>query len=261
LSSSTWHIAKNGNHFEVISNPKTGWLWYEIFNNNWEEATFKIFDRFLSPEHAYLDIGAWIGPTVLYGAHRARHVYGIEPDPVAYAELMTNLSLNPSLAHRITCIHAALADKPGTANLYIRYEFGDSTSSLIPTLSDKNYCQVRSITIHELIAEHVIQHLNFIKMDIEGGEYSLIPTLHEFLKAQRPTLYLSLHPHFLSEHVNLQSANDHISTNQPHIQTEQLLDSLQFYKYIYDINGNVVDRDAVLSVTKTGEFVFSDEIW
>ncbi|WP_448163393.1 hypothetical protein [Bacillus mobilis] len=29
-----------------------------------------IFDRFLKPANSYIDIGAWIGPTVFYGTHK-----------------------------------------------------------------------------------------------------------------------------------------------------------------------------------------------
>jgi len=98
-------------------------------------------------------------------------------------------------------------------------------------------------------------------MDIEGGEYSLIPFLHEFLKTQKPTLYLSLHPGFFNENVNLILNKSNDSSSQLNIQTEKLLDNLQFYKYIYDIFGNPVDREAVLNVTYTGGFIFTNECW
>jgi FkbM family methyltransferase len=261
LSSNAINVSKNGINFTVTSNPMTRWIWDEMHNNNWEEATFKIFDRFLNAENPYLDIGAWIGPTVLYGAHKAKHVYGVEPDPIAFAELVVNLDLNPFIASKITCINAALAEKSGSINLYMRNRFGDSTSSLIPTLSDNNFCQIRAVSIHDLITEHNIEKLNFIKMDIEGGEYFLIPCLHEFLESQKPTLYLSLHPGFLGEHINLMANQNGVSSEQPNTQTERLLDNLQCYKYIYDISGKPVTRDAVLSVLYTGEFIFTDECW
>jgi FkbM family methyltransferase len=254
------NISKNNINFSVTSNPLTQWIWNEMHQNKWEEETFKIFDRFLNAEHSYIDIGAWIGPTVLYGAHKVKHVYGIEPDPIAFEELITNLNLNPSIASKVTCINAALAEKSGDINLYMRHHFGDSTSSLIPTISN-NHCKVKSITIDDLITQNNIKEVNFVKMDIEGGEYSLIPFLHEFLKTQKPTLYLSLHPGFFNENVNLILNKSNDSSSQLNIQTEKLLDNLQFYKYIYDIFGNPVDREAVLNVTYTGEFIFTNECW
>ncbi|PEC43110.1 hypothetical protein CON11_19670 [Priestia megaterium] len=58
------NISKNNINFSVTSNPLTQWIWNEMHQNNWEEETFEIFDRFLNNEHSYIDIGAWIGPTV-----------------------------------------------------------------------------------------------------------------------------------------------------------------------------------------------------
>jgi FkbM family methyltransferase len=256
-------IVKNDIHFKVTFNPKTYWVWDCIRNNMWEEMTFKIFDRFLKPENAYLDIGAWIGPTVLYGAHTAKHVYAIEPDPIAFKELAGNLSLNPSLESKVNSIHAAIADKPGSIRLYKRQEFGDSTSSLIPTLSDENYCQVKAVTIHDLMGENDLEEINFIKMDIEGGEYFLIPSLHDFLMQRKPTLYLSIHPQFLNDHVNLMvnNKNNENLLNQPMHLAKNLVESLDFYKYIYDRNGSLVNKNAILEVADFGEFVFTNESW
>ncbi len=168
-----------------------------------------------------------------------------------------------ALAPKITCINAALAGESGNINLYRRYCFGDSTASLIPTLSDKNYCQIQAVTIYDLVTKHHIENVNFIKMDIEGGEYALIPCLCEFLKTHKPTLYLSLHPGFLGEHVNLIASQHGLSSDQPIAQTEKLLDSLQFYRHIYDILGNPVTRETALNVSSTlnTEFLFTDECW
>ena len=38
-----------------------------------------------------------------------------------------------------------------------------------------------------------------IKMDIEGAEFALLPTMKEYLAENTPKLYLSVHPHLLPE--------------------------------------------------------------
>lgn len=159
-------------------------------------------------------------------------MYGVEPDPVAFNELSTNIQLNPLIAKKITCINATLAEKFGAISLYMRGESGDFTSSLIPTIAG-NSCKVKAITIHDLINENHIGDINFIKMDIEGGEYLLIPTVHNFLQFQKPTLYLSIHLEFLKEHVMLMSSNQSETSDYFNIQTEKSLDCLQFYKCIW----------------------------
>ena len=45
-------------------------LQYMFFwGKNYEKNTYKIFDKFLDENHSYIDIGAFIGSTVLYGAN------------------------------------------------------------------------------------------------------------------------------------------------------------------------------------------------
>lgn len=76
--------------FEVIDTNQN--FWSNI--GNWEPETFNIFDIFLDAQHTYLDIGAWIGPTVLYGSSVAKKCIALEPDPIAYNTLKKNIQLN-----------------------------------------------------------------------------------------------------------------------------------------------------------------------
>jgi FkbM family methyltransferase len=251
-------MCKNGTCFKVNAHSSIFNYFWEKLYIGWEESTFTIFDRFLNSKSSYLDVGAWIGPTILYCAQKADHVYAIEPDPVAYQELTRNLQLNPSVASKVTCINSALTTRSGTKRLYIREFMGDSSSSIIPTLSDKNFTKVNGITIDEL---NFLKNITFIKMDIEAGEYLLIPAMREYLEKIRPTLYLSLHPQFLKESVNLNKNKDSYSESKVLKLTKKLLESLDFYKYIYDSNGNIVDSNIIIKERSFSSFLFTDEYW
>lgn len=258
MTSDVISVSKRKTKFDVIVNLRNNEVWNLINNNSWEEYTFNILDRFLNKKHNYLDIGAWVGPTVLYGAHLAKHVYAIEPDPIAFQELNKNLTLNPSISSNITSINAALAEKTGTTNLYIRSEYGDSTPSLIPTISD-NSCTVDCITIHELINKYNIKDLSLIKIDIEGSEYSLIPSMKKFLELEKTTLYLSLHPPFLRENLRRQyTCTNELEYNYNKI-NKNLIENLQMYKYIYDVHGNLVNEEILLNEINFKEFLFTNE--
>ena len=78
-------------------------------NKFWEVHTHKILEKFLDSNHSFIDIGAFIGPTTLYGAFIAKKVYAIEPDPIAFNELKKNVLLNHVLKEKIElhqiCIH------------------------------------------------------------------------------------------------------------------------------------------------------------
>ncbi len=58
-------------------------FWLEKYSS-WEPGTFKVLDQYLSKDKDYLDIGAWVGPTAIYGSFISRKVVAVEPDPVAH---------------------------------------------------------------------------------------------------------------------------------------------------------------------------------
>lgn len=258
MTNDVMSISKRKVNFDVVINPHSAAVWNLINVNSWEESTFNIMDRFLNENHNYLDIGAWVGPTVLYGAHLAKHVYAVEPDPVAFGELNTNLTLNSSISSKVTLINAALSEKTGTTNLYIRSEYGDSTPSLIPTISD-NSCTIDCITIHDLINKYNIKELSLIKIDIEGSEYSLIPSMKEFLELEKTPLYLSLHPAFLRENLHRQyTCRNELEYNYDKI-NRNLIENLRMYKYIYNTRGNLVNEEVLLNEVNFTEFLFTNE--
>ncbi len=178
-------------------------FWERVSAGRWEPHTFDVFDRFLDPDHSCVDIGAWIGPTTLYAARLARHVHAIEPDPVAHAELAANVAENPALQRRITLHRQCIAPRSGPVELYAggMYHstgsaFGDSMSGMVPVGdgSRQPSCRVEGVTLAEFFARHAIDDCGFIKMDVEGGEFSLIPAhWHELAEFGRPTACVSFH--------------------------------------------------------------------
>lgn len=210
-------VVRNGRHWLV--NNKETWFWDRVENGDWEPHTFSVFDRFLNPEHSYIDVGAWIGPTVLYGAHLARHCYAMEPDPVAFSRLRENVLLNESLQPRITlspqCLSAtcgpvSLGNKTSTAG-------GDSMSSLLFAGDAVNW-EVSGITLERFLLDQTIRDCSFIKMDIEGGEFEVLPAIAGCLTERRPTLYLSLHPELVPD------AEQRVTA---------LYDAIAFYRHVY----------------------------
>lgn len=247
-------------------------FWHRVANGGWEDMTYQILDRFLRPTQSYIDVGAWIGPTLLYGAHKAKHVFGIEPDPAAYVELVENIELNPLIAPKITLIHAALTDDGKTKRLYVKSEPGDSWSSVVPVLGRQRFYDVHGITMDDLISRYAVGDVNFLKVDIEGGEYALLPSMREYLRDVKPTVHLSLHPFIFYENADPTTENkvnreaDCLSTAAlADEKTEKLLESIQSYKYIYSISGSNITRVTELSIITNiknfGELLLTDESW
>jgi FkbM family methyltransferase len=224
-------INARGKQFEVLLGNHAG-FWNQVSSGAWESGTFAIFDRFLDREHSYIDIGAWIGPTLLYGCQLAKAAYGLEPDPLAYAELKQNIGLNKPIADNVRLFNACIAPQSGEVTLGSRGEGGDSTSSLL-FARKKTHWTVAAFSFVDFVQQHGIDDCNFIKMDIEGGEYQLLPTMVDYLRAHRPTVHLSLHPCYLK----LRPLGWPGRVIARMIQTLNILRCISFYRHLYDHSG------------------------
>lgn len=185
-------ICLRGQPLEITAG-RTAAYWQGVADGQWEPATFRIFDRFMDPEHCFIDMGAYVGVTLLYGCQIAKRAYGIEPDPIAFAELKVNVLANRPLTDNIELVEACIARRSGTVAFGNCGEGGDSVSSLLFG-NRRTHWMVKALTFDDFLQQHRITDCNFIKMDIEGGEYALLPAMRDWLSTHRPTVHLSLHP-------------------------------------------------------------------
>ena len=214
--------------------------WNAIINNKWESDTFTIFDRFIDKKCSFIDIGSWIGPTVLYGSYLARKVYAIEPDPVAYSELKKNVTLNLPDSENISLFKICIAPESGEINFGNQDEWGNSRSSIL--FSDRETNQkTTGMDFTSFINTNNIKKCNFIKMDIEGGEYLVLGGMKNYLQKIRPTLYLSLHPKNLGRTPRSNMPEFLISLKRRFLRFRSalnVLNCLNGYRHLYDIKGS-----------------------
>jgi FkbM family methyltransferase len=222
--------------YKIEINDKTFFVkytpfWKAVKMGTWEPDTFLVFDRFIDKEHSFIDIGAWIGPTTLYGSQIAKCCYAIEPDPVAFKNLKKNIVLNPTLKSKVKLYDYCISDKPGTTKFWNPVAMGNSGSSILFAESKKSIV-VKSITLQNFTDSNKINNCNFIKIDIEGGETLVLPNIKSFLEKNKPTLYLSLHP----------TVFKNIKKDYTIIQ-----DTLKIYKNIYDSKGKTLSLNQLYS--------------
>ena len=228
-------IEKHGRRYRVRAG-YTDRFWRSLAAGEWEEITFDVFDRYLDRTHSYIDIGAWIGPTLLYGCQLARKAYGIEPDPVAFAELEANVALNLSSTKNVVLVKGCIAAKCGAVCLGNKQRGGDSTSSMLFG-SEETHWTVDGMTLDALAAAHGIDDCSFIKMDIEGGEYLVLPAMKDYLRRRRPTIYVSFHPACLGP-VDRKSIAGRLSrVFHRFVKMIRTLTALNFYKHFYTPEG------------------------
>jgi len=184
-----------------VSDKEMSAFWEKYNRGEWETYTIDIYKTFLKKDYTYLDIGCWIGPTVLHGAQLAKKCYCFEPDNLSYKYLLNNIEANPDVAQNINAYNFGISDKNEQVNFYVG-SGSTSMSSMIPNSENEgSYYKAEMLDIETMIKRTGINinDVNFIKIDVGGTEYNLIPKLIEFLQKNnsRPTLYLSIHAPFL----------------------------------------------------------------
>ena len=204
---------------EERSQARYGAFWATFAAGTFEPATVSVLEAELGPGLRFLDIGAWIGPFTLLAAALDAQVTAFEPDPVAVAALRNNLALNPALAERVEVRPVAVAASAGPVRLdggtlglgngLSRVRLGRPASwrkgwrqgwparllgsaRTAPAGADiggDTGADVEAVAVAALDLEgyHVI------KIDIEGGEFDLVPRLGSRLASNRSVLLLSLH--------------------------------------------------------------------
>lgn len=192
-------INRNNSNFKVCS---TNIEFWETFNNgNWEKETFKILEDNISQTDIIVDIGAWIGPISLYLANKVKQCYAFEPDPTAYLVLKENLKLNTNNIKNVKIFNKAITADGNDIDLFSRFSFGDSGSSILERVKSTNIMiKAKSRSFSSFVISEKIKQLDFIKIDIEGGEFFILPSMKKEIQYFKPTMLVSFHYNALVEY-------------------------------------------------------------
>jgi FkbM family methyltransferase len=196
-------IKKNGQLFliENVSNLNLN-FWKNIYTN-WENEKFSVFDKYLDKNKIFIDIGAWIGTTAMYGSRKSKHVYSIEADIGSFDDLSKNCEIN--CEQNYTLINKAIYNidnidiKFGKNKFLSNSRLNDSTSQIYSENETSNeFYNIKSITLDQIIKENQINpnEISLIKVDIEGGEEDIMEELYSIHKKYNIPLYLSFHHHW-----------------------------------------------------------------
>lgn len=160
-----------------------GWLEEGRYNRE-----FEVYDKYLKPEHTFVDLGAWVGAHTLYASTIAHKVVSVEPDPVAFDILKLNAT-NP--------VQKAISDKPGVVKLGSGF-LGASTTRFNPLAGsgigpweDGQQFACEAITLRTLVDE--LPDPLFIKIDVEGAEERIFRDV-KFFYERNPVVLVELHP-------------------------------------------------------------------
>ena len=201
IATSVRQVKLAGHTIHVSDDKPT--FWARVSAGVWEPGALAAISAHVNAETWFLDLGAWVGPTTMLAARLGARCIAVEADPQALRELRGNLASNPALAARVTVIDRAVSATQDPVTLAARRKPGDSMSSaLLAQQADvaRVRWSVEAITPAQLAALVPADAPLFIKLDIEGGEFALLPQLTPLLHRRGQTSALvSFHPGVLRE--------------------------------------------------------------
>lgn len=128
-----------------------------------------------------IDVGANIGYYALIFARLVGgngKVFAFEPDPTSFALLKKNVKLNGY--KNIVLIQKAVSDKNGKLKLYLAEDnLGDHRP--YDSRDGRQYVEVEAVRLDDYFKDYE-RKINFVKMDIQGGEVKALQGMMNLLK-------------------------------------------------------------------------------
>jgi len=135
-----------------------------------------------------IDIGANIGVFTAFAATRTQNaVYAFEPFPNAFKFLTANIQTNNF--HHVHAYAMAVCDKVGSQKFFLSKTMctGHSLSDYLNHNNSKNYIEVGTTSLPQIIDDNSLEKVDFLKMDCEGAEGSILQSIprHYLKKAKK----------------------------------------------------------------------------
>lgn len=165
-------------------------------NLTWNPDEYAAFRQAVRPGDCVLDVGANAGGyTVLLAqwAGPEGRVYAFEPDPRAFAALVTQITLN-GLTGRVIPIQAAVAERAGTARLRLSPAPGLSHLAFADDDRESDVT-VDAISIDDFCTRESLRP-SVIKIDSEGSELAVLRGARQTIAARgaQVQLFVEMHP-------------------------------------------------------------------
>jgi FkbM family methyltransferase len=159
----------------------------------WEPNLTAWIARRLRPGDLFVDIGANIGYFTLLGSRlvgKAGRVVAIEPVPGTFELLRRNLESNK--VSNVRAVNAAISDREEALQLFLPAG-GDvgRTTGVKEWAAKRNFQQgprVRAVPLESVLSREEIERVRIIKIDVEGYEAQVLPSLFSLLGRCRDDL-------------------------------------------------------------------------
>ena len=165
---------------------------HSLYFDSFEFLCRRIILSFLKSDSVFIDIGANIGYYSLLAnakGHKVR-VISFEPNPDTVKKLKRNIHLNSD--HRIELFDIALSDNVGEVMLYCpKNETHGHASMRNHGWRDPDTYRISTRRLDDVLPED-IEHIDLIKIDVEGSELFVFKGGEETVKKFKPAIIMEL---------------------------------------------------------------------
>jgi FkbM family methyltransferase len=218
-------VFSNEMEFEVVYN--NYFFWRKFNSKKWEPETVAFYKNNILPYKEVIDIGGWIGPTVLIAySFNPKKITVVEADPANYQILKRNCKAN-HLDDKVDMRCGCIADTTGkTVSFGYIDEINKDTST---KAIGGERVKVNTLSLRDFLQTCDLSNTNIIKIDIEGGEQYIEDGLAYIAGFTGIKVLLSLHPPYWKNKqattkmlLNAFICYNVYSTDEKDIPTEQL---------------------------------------
>jgi FkbM family methyltransferase len=201
-----------------------------------------LYDYKISDGDTVIDIGAGIGDDLIYFSSlvgEEGHVVAIEAHPITFRCLQKTIKYNELT--NVTSVQLALSDTNKDLVISSRDNHLENTLAAVDSHEDAGAFTIPAKTLDSFLIEQKIEHINFVKMNIEGmeldvllagqdlfkGDITMVISCHDFIvdRGDEPESFKT----FDGVHSLLSSSNFKITVRAEHKSPEVLY-------YIYATN-------------------------
>lgn len=182
------HVNRQGINYKLdISKVVDHNLYYGYKDNSYNSVLNDI-----TSAKVILDIGANIGNSSLFytSINPNAYILAFEPHPNTYKLAEENLKLNKF--PNIHLLNIGLSEKKESLKLY---EVNDNNPGMNRILTESNDFPFKTIDVDRLdtvCQQRKIDKIDFIKIDVEGFEYSVLSGGMEVIERSKPVLFIEI---------------------------------------------------------------------
>ena len=149
-------------------------------NHVYESFETMLIQKEIKRENVVLDIGAHIGYYTLIFAKlvgKNGKVYAFEPEPTNFDLLKKNVEINGY--KNVVLINKAVSNKNGKTKLYLGKE-NTADHRIYKSDDSRKFIEIETVKLDDYFKNH--RKVDFIKMDVQGAEYSVLQGMSKLLK-------------------------------------------------------------------------------